>query len=254
AEVGEWTFPDGTPNYGALTEASYGGRVGIWRLLDILDRHNIKATFNTCGLTVERYPESARAIVERGHEIAGHTYDHRSAWKLSLAEETEDVRKTVAAIKNVTGEQILGWRDPTVQPSTNTLKILADEGFVWDGNFLNYDLPYMLDIGDKSLVEIPYTFSTDDWPFIYGGDFPRLNQSMVDLHQVLLDEFNVLYAESEKSPKMFAFQSHPELTGRAHRAIYFDRFLTHLQTFPDVWFAQCSEMAKFWLEHHNTKP
>jgi peptidoglycan/xylan/chitin deacetylase (PgdA/CDA1 family) len=56
AEVGEWAFPDGTPNYGQITEASYGGRVAIWRLLDILDRQEIKATINVCGITAERYP------------------------------------------------------------------------------------------------------------------------------------------------------------------------------------------------------
>src|SRR3990172_7376932 len=76
SEVGKKVFPDGTPNYGQITEASYGGRVVIWRLLDILDRQGIKATFNVCGMTAELYPESAKAIVDRGHEIAGHTYDH----------------------------------------------------------------------------------------------------------------------------------------------------------------------------------
>ena len=61
AEVGDWTFPDGTTNYGQLTEASYGGRVGIWRILDILDRHDVKATFNVCGVT----PASATASATR---------------------------------------------------------------------------------------------------------------------------------------------------------------------------------------------
>ena len=261
AEVEEsFVFPDGTPHYGQITEASYGGRVGIWRLLDILDRHNIKATFNVCGITAERYPESARAIVERGHEIAGHTYDHSRAWELKFDEETENIRKTVAVIKDITGARIVGWRCPVVQPSPNTFKILADEGFIWDSNFLNYDLPYMLDIGDKSLVEIPYTFSTDDFPFIYGnlnvaaGGFPAPRNTMADLYQIWLDEFNVLYAESGKSPKMFAFQNHPLIMGRAHRSLYFDRFLAYLRTFADVWFARCSDVAKWWFEHYNTKP
>ena len=98
AEVGEWAFPDGTPNYGQITEASYGGRVAIWRLLDILDRQKIKATINVCGITAERYPESVRAIVERGHEIGGHTYTHRPQFHLSFDEEVLEIRKTVDAI------------------------------------------------------------------------------------------------------------------------------------------------------------
>jgi hypothetical protein len=120
AEVSEWTFPDGTPNYGQITESSYGGRVGIWRLLDICDKHGVKATFNTCGITAERYPESVRAIVDRGHEIAGHTYTHRAQFTLSYDEELEEIRKTVNSIKRITGARIVGWRCPIVQPSKNT--------------------------------------------------------------------------------------------------------------------------------------
>jgi len=260
AEVGDtWVFPDGTPNYGQITEASYGGRVGIWRILDILDKHQIKGTFNTCGMTAELYPESARAIVERGHEIAGHTYTHKAQWTLPLEEEVQEVRKTVATIKNLTGAQIVGWRCPVVQPSKNTLKILCDEGFVWDSDFLNYDWPYMLDIGGKSLVEIPYTFSTDDFPFIYGavrqevGGFPGPRQTPTALYQMLRDEFDVLYAESAKTPKMFIFQSHPLIVGRAHRALHFDRLLEYIKGFPGVWFARLNDVAQWWLKNYNRK-
>ena len=259
AEVGDWTFPDGTPNYGQITEASYGGRVGIWRLLDILDRHGIKATFNTCGMTAELYPDSVRAIVERGHEIAGHTYSHGPQWKLSLEEEVDEVRKTVASIQRITGARIVGWRCPVVQPSKHTLKILCDEGFLWDGDFLNYDLPYMLDIGDKSLVEIPYTFSTDDFPFIYGavkqevGGFPGPRQTPSALYQLWKDEFDVLYAESAAKPKMFAFQQHPLIAGRAHRSLYYDRILEYIKRHEGVWFARCTDVARWWLEHYNLK-
>lgn len=257
AEAGVWEFPDGTPNYGQLTELSYGGRVGIWRLLDILDKHGVKATFNVCGVTARDYPKSAIAIVERGHEIAGHTHTHRIQYNLPYEDEVWEVRQTVETIKNVTGARIVGWRCPIVQPSRNTLGILADEGFLWDGNFLNYDLPYMLDIGDKKLVEIPYTFSTDDFPFIYGavrqdfGGFPGPRQTPSALFHLLKDEFDVLYAESAERPKMFCFQTHPEVMGRAHRSLYFDRLLEHIKGHEGVWFARCSEVAQWWLQHYD---
>lgn len=257
SEVGEYSLPNGMPNYAQITEASYGGRVGIWRLLDILDRHRIPATFNTCGLTAELYPETCVAIVQRGHEIAGHTYDHRPPWRLTEAEEREDVQKTIASIRDVTGVRITGWRCPRVQPSPHTLRIMADEGFVWDSNFLNYDLPYMLDVGTKSLVEIPYTFSTDDLPFIYGSGpsygFPAPRNKPSDLFEIWKDEFDVLYAEAGVSPKMFIWQNHPLVMGRAHRARYFDRFLGYLRGFPDVWFARCIDVANLWLERHNSR-
>jgi peptidoglycan/xylan/chitin deacetylase (PgdA/CDA1 family) len=264
AEMGTtYKVANGDPNYAQITEASYGGRVAIWRLLDILDRHDVKASFNTCGVTAEHYPESARAIVERGHEIAGHAYNHELQWELSAADEADIIRKTVASIKRITGERIVGWRCPRVEPSPHTLRILADEGFVWDGDFLNYDLPYMLDIktrkGRKSMVEIPYTFSTDDYPFVYGtanrsvGGFPSFRNSYKDLYQILRDEFDMLYKESATTPKMFAFQNHPLCVGRAHRAKYFEMLLAYMKTFPDVWFAKCIDVANWWLKHYDAR-
>lgn len=258
AEVGDWTFPDGTPNYGQVTEASYGGRVGIWRLLDILEKYGIPGTFNTCGVTAERYPESARAIVEAGHEIAGHGYHHELHWTLSEKEELEVIRNTVKAIKNITGETIVGYRCPLVQPSRNTLRMLVDEGFTWDGNFLNYDLPYFLKLeGGGRLLEIPYTWGTDDFPFIYGavrhdvGGFPAPRNTMADLYQMLVDEFDVLYEESQVAPKLFVFQNHPLVVGRAHRARYFDMFMDHMKQREDVWFATFREVTDWWTEHYS---
>lgn len=258
SEVGEWNFPDGTPNYGQITEASYGGRVGIWRVLDILDKHDIKGTFNTCGQTAERYPESVKAIVDRGHEIAGHTHTHRAQYTLSADEERVEVQRTVETIRDITGETIVGWRCPIVQPSENTLRILIEEGFLWDGNFLNYDLPYMLDVpGTGSIVEVPYTFSTDDFPFIYGavrqdfGGFPGPRNTMADLYQILVDEFDVLYAESATAPRIFVFQNHPLVMGRAHRSVYFDRLLAHMKSHEGVWFATFTEIANWWREKYD---
>ena len=256
SEMGKWEFPDGTPNYSQITEASYGGRVGIWRILDILDRQGVHATFNTCGMTAEAYPETARAIVERGHEIAGHTYDHLLQWTLSEEDERESIRKTVETIKRITGVRVKGWRCPIVQPSPNTLRLLCEEGFIWDSNFLNYDKPYMLEIGDKELVEIPYTFSTDDFPFIYGsviqenGGFPGARNIPRHLFEMLKDEFDVLYKESATDPKMFIFQSHPLIVGRAHRSKYFEMILSYIKQHDGIWFATLSEVAEWWLKHY----
>ena len=255
SEAGPKFMADGkTPHMGQITEWSYGGRVAIWRILDILDRQGIKGTFNTVGITAEMYPESVKAIVDRGHEIAGHSYDHVPQWNLSEKDEREQIRKTVAAIKKVTGQQIKGWRCPTVQPSPNTLRLLAEEGFVWDSNFLNDDKPYMLQVGGRELVEIPYTFSTDDVPFLYGsgnyaiGGFPAIRNIPRHLFEVQKDEFDILYQESAVDPKMFIFQTHPEVMGRAHRSKYFEMILAHIKSHEGIWFATLSEVAEWWIK------
>lgn len=251
SEVGEWHFPDGTPNYEQLTEMSYGGRQGFWRLLEILDKHNLKGTFNTVGKTAELYPETAKAIVAKGHEIAGHTYTHRAVWKMKKEEEVEEIQKNIDAIKSITGQRILGWRTPKVQLSENTIELLCDMGFVWDGDFLNYDLPYMLQVNGKSLVEVPYSFAVDDFPFYYAsGDFPRPRNTPSQLYECLRDEFDVLYKESDKTPKMFIFQTHPEMTGRPHRAKHFDKFLEYAKQHDGIWFARIIDVANWWKKNY----
>src|SRR5574340_926175 len=162
AEVGSPTLPSGKISYAIHTERMYGGRHGIGRVLDILDKHNIKSTFFVSGVTAERYPNSVRAIRDRGHDLAGHAYEHEELHLFSRAEETEIIRKTIEAIEKVSGVRPLGWRSPKVLISDNTLELLAGFGFVYNSDFLNEDLPYVLKIGGKEMVEIPYTFTTDD--------------------------------------------------------------------------------------------
>lgn len=257
AEAGDtYVLPNGLPNYAQLTEASYGGRVGIWRILDLLDRQGVKATFNTCGITAENYPETARAIVQRGHDIGGHAYDHDLQFKMTPDDERVMIKRTVDAIKKITGVRITGWRCPRVQPSPATLKLLVEEGFVWDSDFLNGDTPYMLDVaGAGKLVEIPYTFSTDDIAFIYGSGqsygFPAARNTPADLYQLWKDEFDVLYAEAATSPKMFIFQCHPFIMGRAHRSRYYEQIIAYMKTFASVRFFTCDEVAKWWLAHYD---
>ena len=86
----------------------YGPRVGIWRILRLLDKYQIKATFVTCGALAERYPESVKAIHAAGHDVAGHGYHHEKAWKLTEEEEIETMRKTVNVLTGLTGIYLCG--------------------------------------------------------------------------------------------------------------------------------------------------
>ena len=92
--------PDGKINHEEFTQAEYGPKTGIWRILRILEQHNLKATFMTCGGIAERYPEAVRAISARGHEVAGHGYHHEVARNLSREEERDVINRTTEVIRN----------------------------------------------------------------------------------------------------------------------------------------------------------
>lgn len=248
ADEGIPLLPGGYKNYQQITERQYGGRHGIFRVLDLMDKYQVKATFLMSGAMAERYPEAARQVVQRGHEIAGHAYHHEDPYYLlSREEEREVMRKTIAAIQGVTGVRPLGWRCPKVLVTENTIELLAEEGFLWNSDFLNEDLPYILDMGKRRLVEIPYSFFTDDAPLYntagqpYG--IPR------NVFTVWQDEFDVLYQESAQSPQMFILTLHEYLSGRPSRSRPLDNFLSYMRGFPGLWFARCIDVANWWLEN-----
>ena len=246
AEVGAPTLPSGKINYAIHTERMYGGRHGIWRVLDILDKYGLKSTFFVSGVTAERYPESVRAMRDRGHDIAGHAYAHEELHLFSRAEEKEIIGKTIAAIEKVSGVRPQGWRSPKVLISENTLELLAEYGFVYNSDFLNEDLPYVLKVGGKEMVEIPYTFTTDDACLYSPIDYPYgIPRNVLGVWQ---DEFDVLYKESEKSPKMVIICMHPYLTGRPSRSKALDDFLGYIKNFKGLWFARGIDVANWWKE------
>ena len=246
AEVGSPTLPDGQPHYQELSERSYGGRCGVTRILDIFEKHGVKASFCICGKTAELYPETALRIARDGHELGGHGYDHVNPTDFTGEQEEADIQKTISAIKTVTGHTIRGWRSPKVRISGRTLPLLMKYGFTWNSDLLNDDLPYYLaDDKNQRLLEIPYTWSTNDARII---GFPHVPTYGIPADQLSIwkDEFDTLYSESQKRPKLFAFNLHPFISGRPSRARALDQFMDYMTKHKGLWFAKGSEIVEWW--------
>ncbi|HKA44475.1 MAG TPA: polysaccharide deacetylase family protein [Burkholderiales bacterium] len=222
----------------------YGSRVGVWRLLDLLDKQQIKGTFLACGLALERNPQVAREIVRRGHEPAGHGYRWEEHHKMSRDEEREAIRKAVDSVSRTTGERPVGWM-PRYGPSVNTRELLVEEGgFVYDScHAINDDLPYRATVNGRRWLVVPYAGDVNDGrAFRGGGGGPD------DFYNVMRYTFDVLYAEGAARPKMMTVALHCRISGRPAFAHVVGRFLTYARQFPDVWFARRIDIARWWLE------
>lgn len=155
----------GFPDLNARGWAEYAYRRGIFRVLEALARHRVKATVMVCGILAERYPQIVRRIAEAGHEVAAHSYAmDRMAIYLSEEEERRNIRRTAQLIERASGARPVGWINPRGTPSTNTARLLAEEGFEWHGDTLNDDLPYLVRFGRRSIVAIPSTMEVNDLP------------------------------------------------------------------------------------------
>jgi peptidoglycan/xylan/chitin deacetylase (PgdA/CDA1 family) len=232
---------NGTINHEQYTQAEYGPNTAIWRILGILEDEDITATFLTCGGIAERYPEAVRAIVARGHEVAGHGYHHEVARDLSRDEETEVIRKTTAMIAERAGTAPVGWRSCTQSP--NSLELLMAQGYLWNSNSFSHDLPFLWHDGGRQLVELPRQPFGDGRA--YGHNDSGDPDHALAIWRAMFDE---LYEESATSPTYCPFQIHPYVSGRPGRARALRDIIRHMKAAAGVWFATGSEVAQWCLD------
>jgi peptidoglycan/xylan/chitin deacetylase (PgdA/CDA1 family) len=224
---------------GALADGVYAPRRGIPRVLDLLERHGLPATFFLEGWNVGKYTGLAREIVERGHEVAGHGWMHEQWNTLSPEVEGDLIARTTNAITEATGMAPRGWRAPSGLTTTATLELLHAAGYVYDSSFADDDLPYLLTTAPESpdtLVELPWQWSLDDAAyFAYPGAIRR----PADVFELWRDEFDAAYAQTG----YFALVCHPRYIGRPARIDALERLVEHVQSHDGVWFARCEEIA-----------
>jgi peptidoglycan/xylan/chitin deacetylase (PgdA/CDA1 family) len=242
-QSGEGTplLPGDRPNYMIGGALQYGGRHGLWNILEVLDARDVKATIFVCGTTVEKYPEAVRAANRAGHELAGMSYAFDRVRTVSQEREQAIVRKTAAVLAQLGGADITGWRCPDYRVSPQTLDILSAEGFTWDSSYLNDDLPYYFDCTRGPLLEIPFTTSTADKTFV-GFPYP-MRGGPDGLADVWNSEFDVLYREAAHAPRFMILSIQTWATGRPAILRILRRFIDRVKELDGVRFVRCNEIA-----------
>ena len=244
---GEVPSPVPSPQRDLFNESffEYGSRVGVWRLLNLLEKYEVSSTFFCCALALERNPEVAKEIVAKGHEVCGHGYRWEEYHLLDQDAERQAIEKTVASLTRTTGQRPLGWFT-RYGPSINTRQLVVDEGgFIYDSGAFNDDLPYFVPVNDKPWLVVPYSMETNDARFWRGG-----LSSIRDFYEYLKDSFDCLYDEGRSHPKMMSVGLHCRIAGRPARSKAVERFLDYAKGFPGVWFARRVDIARWWLEHY----
>jgi peptidoglycan/xylan/chitin deacetylase (PgdA/CDA1 family) len=229
-----------------MSHQAYGPLVGIPRILDLLDKHQIASTFFVPGHTADRYPEAIRSIVAAGHEIAHHGYLHEQPTALTPEEEIDVIDRGLAALADVAGVRPSGYRAPMWDLSWRTPALLADRGFLYDSSLMDSDHPYELAItpgAERSLVEIPIQWALDDWeqycylPDISGSGLIESPRKARELWQL---EFDGL----RRAGGCWVLTNHPFLTGRTSRAAELDDLMRYVLGHDDVWTTNLASIAE----------
>lgn len=234
-------------DFRTASENDYGGRTGIWRILRILEKHGLKASFNVSGLAAVKYPEAVKKIHADGHEIVGHNYaeDLQSVW-MTRDEEREDIKTCVRLFQDLVGERPYGWLSSGMRHTEHTLELLVEEGFLWHGDALNDDAPYPLNVNGKTIMEVPYRNAVSG---VNDTGMYRRGITARDVLGAFKDEFQVLYEESVAHPKMLTFAMHCQMAFPATGKVY-DEAIEYAKSFPGVWFARRIDIVRWLLERN----
>lgn len=216
----------------------YGPRVGIWRMMDIMERHGVKGTVALNSDVCALYPRIIEAGKSLGWEWMGHGKNNSALMTMeSEDEERAFIKDVVGTIAKATGKAPRGWLSPALSETVRTPDLLAEAGIDYVGNWVNDDQPYPMKVKSGKLTSIPYSAEINDIPALLDQ-----KQSAEDFGRMIEDQFDVLYEDGGTTGRVMSICLHPFLIGQPYRSKYFDKALAHIRSRREVWIATGSEI------------
>ena len=234
---------NGETSPGELSRGEYGNRVAAPRILRLLERFGVRASFFMPAVSALLYPDEARGYVDAGHELAMHGWIHERNTALPPGVERELALRAAETLERIGGVRPVGIRTPSWDFSAESLPIIRELGLVYDSSLMADDEPYevLADGEPTGLVEIPVEWIRDDAP--YFTTYPKLglfpHTPPRDVLTIWRDEFDQARADGG----LFQLTLHPHVIGHRSRIVILDELLVHIAGHPDVWFATHAEIA-----------
>lgn len=233
----------------SMARGAYGARVGIPRILGLLDRYDLPATFFIPAVAGQLHPRAVDAILAQGrHEVGVHGWIHELAQDLTGEQERELLERAFNFWKERIGRPPAGIRTPSWDFTPRTLGIIRELGFVYDSSLMADDRPYELIAagGPTGIVELPVEWLLDDHPYFQidsaQGSRPYIHPDAV--YRIWQDEFEVAYREKT----LFLLTMHPQVIGHRSRLSMLERLIERLLGRHRVWFATHEAVARYALE------
>jgi peptidoglycan/xylan/chitin deacetylase (PgdA/CDA1 family) len=221
--------------------------VGVPRVLDLLSRHDIPATFFVPAVCALLRPDEIKSYVDEGHEVGMHGWIHERNAVLDESTERELAFRAYDALTQVAGVAPVGVRTPSWDFSHHTLAISQQLGLAYDSSLMADDEPYeiLADGVPTGMVEIPVEWIRDDAPYFTMDRFSnsRPYTSPRDVLTIWRDEFDAAYAAGG----LFQLTMHPHIIGHRSRMAVLSELIEHIRACADVWFATHVDIARYVL-------
>jgi peptidoglycan/xylan/chitin deacetylase (PgdA/CDA1 family) len=226
-----------------LSVGEYGAIDGLPRILRVLDKYQVPASFFIPAVSDLLHPRMVRDILASGrHEIGIHGWIHEDL--PALNNETEERRLLHDAIESLTksmGKRPVGYRAPSWAFSPYTMQQIKEAGFLYDSSLMASDDAYEVLVSGQptGVVEVPISWILDDYAYFGGNAGTPPSPGLV--LQIFQSEFDAAYEEGG----LFVLTMHPHITGHRSRAAALDQLIAHMRSRPNVWFATHEQVARY---------
>jgi peptidoglycan/xylan/chitin deacetylase (PgdA/CDA1 family) len=238
---------DNETSPGKLSQGEYGARVGVPRIMDLLSRNSIPATFFVPAVCALLRPDEIKSYVAAGHEVGMHGWIHERNALLDEPTERELALRAYDTLSEVAGMAPVGVRTPSWDFSHHTLAISRALGLAYDSSLMADDEPYEIvaEGTPTGMVEIPVEWIRDDAPYFtmdrFAGSRPYTAPRQV--LTIWRDEFDAAYAAGG----LFQLTMHPHVIGHRSRLAVLAELVEHIAGHEGVWFATHADIAKYVL-------
>ena len=240
---------EGGESIGRLSQGQYGNRQGVPRILDILGRHGVKASFFVPAVTALLYPDEQRRVVAEGHEVAIHGWIHERNSELPREAERELQMRSADTLEKITGKRPVGIRTPSWDFSPHTLAITREMGLLYDSSLMAdvdcYEL--VMDGKPSGVVELPVEWIRDDAVYFNMNRFAALRPYTPPA--AVFDIFRLEFDAAHREGGIFQLTLHPHISGYRSRVWILDELIGHMRAREGVWFASHAEIAAYAKAH-----
>ena len=240
---------DGGKSIGRMSWGQYGNRVGVPRILKLLEKYGVPATFYVPAVTALLYPDEQRRVIAEGHEIGIHGWIHELNSVLPAEAERELLMRSADTLEKVSGVRPVGIRTPSWDFSPSTLAIEKEMGLLYDSSLMADEDCYelLLDGEPTGVVELPVEWVRDDAVYFMMHRFQSLRPHTPprEVLDIFMREFDMAYAEGG----ICQLTMHPHIIGYRSRIFIVEEIIRHAQAKGDVWFATHREVVD-WARTH----
>ena len=225
-------------------QRDYGNRVGVFRMMEVLDKHGVRASATINADICDHHPEIVQDAVKLGWEFLGHNKTNVQRLNAVPAEEEHAlIRYCTNKLTEATGKRPIGWLGSGLTETWNTLDYLVEEGYKYVSDWVNDDQPYKMNVNGRQLVYMPYSYEIND-----SGQGANRFATGEEFAKMCRDAFDVLYVEGAQSARVMAICLHPFITGQPARSAPFDAALKYICGHDGVWKATGEEILNAYLQ------